>query len=78
MQESFTEMSFGCEDDDGLSDSESEQDHDVNANTLYHSAKCLRSALQRIREKENVQKSQIISNEHVESLIPDSLYMFMR
>ena len=78
LQESFTELSFGCEDDDGLSDSESEQDHDVNANTLYHSAKCLRSALQRIREKKNVQKSQIISNEHVESLIPDSLYMFMR
>ena len=47
-------------------------------NTLYYSAKYLRSELQKVKEKENVQNSQVISNEHAESLVPDSLYMFVR
>ena len=78
LQESFTGVSFECEDDGRLSDSEAEQEEDSNVNTLYHSAKYLRSVLQSVRDRENAQTNQVISNEHVESLVPDSLYMFLR
>lgn len=51
---------------------------DQNVNTLYHSAKLLRTILQSIKGSENVEDSQEVSSDSAESLVPDHLYMFLR
>ena len=72
LKETLSDLSDYCIEDD--SDAKNDSSHDTS--TLYHSAKLLRSMVQSV--KDNVQVNQTISNDHVENIIPDNLYMFLR
>ena len=73
LKESVSDVSVDCIGED--SDSESDSSRNT-INTLYHSAKLLRSLAQSVKDK--AQSSQTVSAEHAGSLIPDNLYIFLR
>ena len=73
LKESVSELTFNCVEEN---DSGPENDYSCDLNSLYHTAKSLRSLAQTV--KDNAPSSQTISNEHAESLVPDNLYMFLR